>query len=162
AWLGVDALWLSPIFPSPMKDFGYDVADYCDVDPRFGSLAELDRLIAEAHTRGLRVLVDWVPDHTSDRHPWFVGSRRSRPGAHEREAWVVRLARSGSGRRSAQQLVGGLPTGDARVDARPGDRPVLPASLPARAARPRLVEPRCAARHARRAPVLARPRRGRL
>jgi alpha-glucosidase len=78
AWLGVDALWLSPIFPSPMKDGGYDVADYCDVDPLFGGLAGFDRLLAEAHARGLRVLLDWVPNHTSDRHPWFRESRASR------------------------------------------------------------------------------------
>ena len=64
AWLGVDAIWLSPIFRSPMADFGYDVADYRDVDPLFGSLADLDRLVAEAHARGLRVLLDWVPNHT--------------------------------------------------------------------------------------------------
>ncbi len=78
AWLGVDAIWLSPVFRSPMKDFGYDVADYCDVDPLFGTLADLDRLIADAHARGIRLLLDWVPNHTSDRHPWFVESRGSR------------------------------------------------------------------------------------
>ncbi len=77
-WLGVDAVWLSPVFRSPMKDHGYDVADYCDVDPLFGTLADLDRLIADAHARGLKVLFDWVPNHTSDQHPWFVESRRSR------------------------------------------------------------------------------------
>jgi alpha-glucosidase len=77
-WLGVDAIWLSPIYPSPMADFGYDVSDYCDVDPVFGSLAELDALVADAHARGLRVILDWVPNHTSDRHPWFVESRASR------------------------------------------------------------------------------------
>jgi alpha-glucosidase len=77
AWLGVDAVWLSPIFRSPMADFGYDIADYRDVDPIFGTLADLDRLIAEAHRRGLRVLLDFVPNHTSDRHPWFVESRSS-------------------------------------------------------------------------------------
>jgi alpha-glucosidase len=82
AWLGVDALWLSPIFPSPMADHGYDVADYCDVDPVFGSLADLDRLVAEAHERGLRVLLDWVPNHSSDQHPWFVASRSSRDDPH--------------------------------------------------------------------------------
>jgi len=76
--LGVDAVWLSPFYPSPMADFGYDVADYTDVDPLFGSLADADRLIAEAHRRGLRVLIDWVPNHTSDRHPWFTASRSSR------------------------------------------------------------------------------------
>jgi alpha-glucosidase len=77
-WLGVDAVWLSPIYRSPMADFGYDVADYCDVDPLFGDLATFDALLEAAHARGLRVLLDWVPNHTSDRHPWFVESRASR------------------------------------------------------------------------------------
>jgi alpha-glucosidase len=77
-WLGVDAVWLSPIYRSPMADFGYDVADYRDVDPLFGDLAAFDALLEEAHSRGLRVLLDWVPNHTSDRHPWFVESRASR------------------------------------------------------------------------------------
>ncbi len=75
SWLGVDAIWLSPFYPSPMADFGYDVSDYCDVDPLFGSLEDFDRLVAEAHRRDLKVLVDWVPNHTSDQHPWFVASR---------------------------------------------------------------------------------------
>jgi alpha-glucosidase len=77
-WLGVDAVWLSPVFRSPMADFGYDVSDYCDVDPLFGTLADLDALVDDAHRRGIRVLLDWVPNHTSDRHPWFLASRRSR------------------------------------------------------------------------------------
>ena len=68
----------SPLYPSPMVDFGYDVANYCDVDPRFGTLAELDRLIAAAHARGLRLLLDLVPNHSSDQHPWFRESRSSR------------------------------------------------------------------------------------
>lgn len=76
--LGVDALWLSPIFPSPMADFGYDISDYTDIDPLFGTLADLDALIEAAHTRGLKILLDLVPNHTSDRHPWFVESRSSR------------------------------------------------------------------------------------
>jgi alpha-glucosidase len=76
--LGVEAIWLSPVYPSPMADFGYDIADYCDVDPLFGTLADLDRLIAECHGRGIRVILDWVPNHTSDRHPWFLASRSSR------------------------------------------------------------------------------------
>ena len=76
--LGVDALWLSPIFRSPMVDAGYDISDYCDIDPLFGSLADIDRLIAEAHARDIRVLLDFVPNHTSDQHPWFVESRSSR------------------------------------------------------------------------------------
>ena len=76
--LGVDAVWISPFFVSPMADFGYDVADYCDVDPVFGSLADADRLIGEAHARGLRVILDYIPSHSSDAHPWFVESRSSR------------------------------------------------------------------------------------
>jgi alpha-glucosidase len=78
AWLGVDAVWVSPFYRSPMADFGYDVSNYCDVDPLFGTLGDADRLIAAAHERGIRVLVDWVPNHTSDRHPWFIESRSSR------------------------------------------------------------------------------------
>jgi alpha-glucosidase len=70
--LGADAVWLTPFFTSPMADHGYDVADYCDVDPLFGSLADLDALLAEAHRLGLRVIVDLVPNHTSDQHPWFT------------------------------------------------------------------------------------------
>lgn len=70
-WLGVDALWLSPINPSPNKDYGYDVSDYLDVDPALGTMADLDRLIEDAGRRGIRVLLDIVPNHTSDQHPWF-------------------------------------------------------------------------------------------
>lgn len=76
--LGVDAVWLSPIFVSPMADFGYDVADYCAVDPVFGTEGDLDDLIDGLHRRGMRLLLDWVPNHSSDQHPWFVESRRSR------------------------------------------------------------------------------------
>jgi alpha-glucosidase len=78
ASLGVDAIWLSPIFPSPMADFGYDVADYCGIEPMFGDLAAFDSLLAAAHERGLRLLLDFVPNHSSDRHPWFLESRSSR------------------------------------------------------------------------------------
>jgi alpha-glucosidase len=78
AELGVDAIWLSPIFPSPMADFGYDICDYTDIDALFGTLAEFDALLAEAHAHGLRLLLDLVPNHTSDRHPWFIESRASR------------------------------------------------------------------------------------
>ncbi len=87
ASLGVDAVWLSPFFTSPMKDFGYDVADYCDVDPVFGTLADFDRLIASAHALGLRIITDLVLAHTSDQHPWFGDSRRSRTGP--RADWYV-------------------------------------------------------------------------
>jgi alpha-glucosidase len=85
--LGVDAIWLSPFYPSPMADFGYDVADYTDVDPVFGTLDDFDRLVAEAHARGIRVVVDLVPNHTSDRHPWFLESRSSRD--NPKRDWYV-------------------------------------------------------------------------
>ena len=77
-WLGVDTIWISPMYPSPMADFGYDVADYCDVDPRFGTLDDAQRLIDAAHDHGLRVVLDYVVNHTSDEHPWFEASRSSR------------------------------------------------------------------------------------
>lgn len=77
SWLGVDAIWLSPFYRSPMKDFGYDVSDHTDVDPLFGTLEDFDRLLAECHERGIRMVVDWVPNHTSDQHPWFQAARSS-------------------------------------------------------------------------------------
>jgi alpha-glucosidase len=82
ASLGVDAIWLCPFFVSPMKDFGYDVADHTAVDPVFGTLDDFDELVARAHTLGLKVLIDQVWSHTSDRHPWFLDSRRGRDTAH--------------------------------------------------------------------------------
>jgi alpha-glucosidase len=82
ASLGVDGVWLSPFFKSPMKDFGYDVSDYCDVDPIFGTLADFDALMARAQALGLKVVIDQVFSHTSDEHPWFVDSRASRNGEH--------------------------------------------------------------------------------
>jgi len=87
AWLGVDAIWISPFYPSPMADFGYDVSNYTDVDPVFGSLADFDELLTAAHDRGLRVLIDYVPNHTSDQHPWFIESRASRD--NPKRDWYV-------------------------------------------------------------------------
>lgn len=78
AELGIGAIWLSPFYRSPMKDFGYDVADYCDVDPRFGTLEDFDALVKEAHLRNIKIIIDWVPNHTSDEHEWFLESRSSR------------------------------------------------------------------------------------
>jgi alpha-glucosidase len=85
--LGVDALWLSPIFTSPMRDFGYDVADYCGIDPTFGTDADFDDLLAGVHDRGMRLLLDWVPNHSSSDHPWFVESRSSRD--NPKRDWYV-------------------------------------------------------------------------
>ncbi|MEI7624478.1 MAG: alpha-amylase family glycosyl hydrolase [Actinomycetes bacterium] len=87
AWLGVDALWISPFYRSPMADFGYDVSDYCDVDPTFGDLDAFDALLAEAHSLGLRVIIDWVPNHTSDEHPWFLDAASSPTSEHRN--WYV-------------------------------------------------------------------------
>lgn len=85
--LGVDAIWLSPFYPSPMADFGYDVADYCDVDPCFGTLNDFDDLLNDCHQLGLRVIIDLVPNHTSDQHPWFLESRSSRD--NPKRSWYI-------------------------------------------------------------------------
>jgi alpha-glucosidase len=85
--LGIDAIWLSPICPSPDVDFGYDVCDYCQVDPRFGSLGDFDRLVAEAHQRGIRIILDMVMNHTSDQHEWFKKSRSSR--INSKRDWYI-------------------------------------------------------------------------
>jgi alpha-glucosidase len=86
-WLGVDAVWISPIYPSPMADFGYDVADYTGIHALFGTMDDFDRLLEEAHSRGLRVILDFVPNHTSDQHPWFLESRSSRD--NPRRDWYI-------------------------------------------------------------------------
>jgi alpha-glucosidase len=86
-WLGVNAIWLSPCYPSPLKELGYDVSDYRNIEPRFGSLATFDRLLEEAHQRDLHVILDWVGNHTSAQHPWFRESRSSRSSA--RRNWYL-------------------------------------------------------------------------
>src|SRR6266540_3691474 len=88
--LGVDALWLNPWYPSPMVDAGYDVADYRDIDPTFGTLAEAEALIREAHTAGLRIIIDIVPNHCSSAHPWFAEAVGSGPGSAARELFWFR------------------------------------------------------------------------
>ena len=111
--LGVDAVWLSPFYPSPQADGGYDVADYRDVDPVFGTLDDFEALIAEAHDLGLRVIVDLVPNHTSDQHPWFQAALAA-----------GRAARSGSDTCSATGAARTAPsrrtTGSRASAARPG------------------------------------------
>ncbi len=93
AGLGVDAIWVNPWYPSPMADAGYDVADYRDVEPVFGALADAETLIAEAHERGLRVLLDIVPNHTSSAHPWFRAALAAGPGSPERHHYIFRPGR---------------------------------------------------------------------
>ena len=95
ASLGADAIWISPFFTSPMKDFGYDVSDYCDVDPLFGTLADFDALVARAHTLGLKVMIDLVLSHTSDQHPWFKESRKNR--TNDKADWYVWAEPKGDG-----------------------------------------------------------------
>jgi alpha-glucosidase len=94
--LGIDAVWLSPIFPSPMADFGYDISDYTGIDPLFGTMEDFDALIEAAHGRGLRVILDLVPNHTSDQHPWFVESRGSRDNP-KRDWYIWRDGRPDGG-----------------------------------------------------------------
>lgn len=93
--LGADAIWISPFFTSPMKDFGYDVSDYCDVDPMFGTLSDFDALVARAHELGLKVMIDLVLSHTSDQHPWFKESRKSRD--NPKSDWYVWAEPKGDG-----------------------------------------------------------------
>jgi len=95
-WLGIDAIWIAPIYPSPMADFGYDIADYCGIDPLFGTLKEFDELVREAHRRELKIILDYVPNHTSDAHPWFQESRTSHTN-HRRDWYIWRDGKPGGG-----------------------------------------------------------------
>jgi alpha-glucosidase len=96
SWLGIDAVWISPIYPSPMADFGYDVANYLDIDPLFGTLADFDRLVSALHQRGIRIILDFVPNHTSHEHAWFKEARASRDNLR-RDWYVWRDARPDGG-----------------------------------------------------------------
>jgi alpha-glucosidase len=95
--LGVDGIWITPWYPSPMADGGYDVSDYRDIDPRFGTLADADALLAAAHGTGLRVVTDMVPNHTSERHPWFLAAVSAAPGSAERDRYLFRDGRGPEG-----------------------------------------------------------------
>ena len=100
--LGVDAIWISPFYPSPMADFGYDVADYTGVDPLFGTMEDFDALLKAAHAKGLRVILDFVPNHSSDQHPWFVESRSSRE-SKKRDWYLWRDAAAGADSRAVRE-----------------------------------------------------------
>ena len=86
-WLGITAVWISPIYPSPMADFGYDISDYCDIHPLFGSMADFDILLQEVHRRDMKLILDLVPNHTSDKHPWFLESRASK--VNPKRDWYI-------------------------------------------------------------------------
>ena len=133
--LGVNVLWLCPIMDSPMDDNGYDISNYRAINPRFGTMEDFDALLAEAHQRGIRIVMDLVVNHTSDEHPWFIESRKSvdnpyrdyyiwKPGkdGHEPNNWGACLRRLG-------------------LEIRPPDRYVLPAPVLPQAARSELGEP---------------------
>jgi alpha-glucosidase len=95
AGFGIDAIWIAPIYPSPMADFGYDIADYCAIDPLFGTLGDFDSLVGDVHARGMKVILDFVPNHTSDRHPWFLESRSSR--TNPKRDWYIWRDGKGAG-----------------------------------------------------------------
>lgn len=97
AELGIDAIWLSPFYTSPQRDAGYDVADYCDVDPRFGTLADFDAMLETAHARDIRVIIDLVPNHSSDQHAWFQAALAAGAGSAERARYLFRDGRGASG-----------------------------------------------------------------
>ena len=137
--LGVDALWITPFYTSPQHDHGYDVADYEDVDPLFGTLADADALVATAHELGLRVIVDLVPNHTSSEHAWFQAALASEPGSPERARYLFRDGRGPNGDEPPNNWRSVF--GGAGLDPRAG-RPVVPPPLRHHPARPRLAQPR--------------------
>ena len=93
--LGVDAIWITPCYPSPQVDFGYDVSNYEDIDPMYGTLADFDRMVAEGKKHGVRIIMDFVPNHTSDQHPWFLDSKSSRTSRASRLVYLARWQGAG-------------------------------------------------------------------
>ncbi len=129
SWLGVDAVWISPFYPSPMADFGYDITDYCNVDPLFGDLETFDILLELAHQRQLKVIIDFVPNHTSDQHPRFLESRTSR--SHPTRNWYIWAdpKPDGSPPNNWLSMLGGIPHSSHmlwEVEGEQGSQPPLP------------------------------------
>jgi alpha-glucosidase len=115
--LGVDVLWLSPVYTSPQADNGYDISDYCDIDPLFGTLADLDALVAGLHERGMKLVMDLVVNHTSDEHPWFAAALAAGPGSRERDRYFFRAGTGPDGDEPPKieiQLFGGPPSTPSR------------------------------------------------
>ena len=156
-WLGIDCIWLLPIYDSPLRDGGYDIADFMTVLPEFGNIGDFVELVDEAHKRGIRVIADLVMNHTSDQHPWFQASR-SDPDGPFGDFYVWSDDRR-QVRRRADHL---RRHREVELDLRPGARPVLLAPVLLPPAGPELREPARAGRDARGAAVLARPRHRRL
>jgi alpha-glucosidase len=145
-WLNIDAVWISPIYPSPMADFGYDVSDYTGVHPMFGTLDDVARLVSETHGRGMKLILDFVPNHTSEEHPWFVESRSSRD--NPKRDWYV-WADPAPGGGPPNNWLSGFGVGRAHGA-------VLLPLLPQRAARPQLAQPTGSRGDAQRDTLLAR------
>ena len=133
--LGVDAIWISPCFPSPQVDFGYDVSDYENIDPMYGTLADFDMLASEAKKRGIHIILDFVVNHTSDQHQWFLDSKSSRTSEHR--DWYI--WRDGKGRRTASEQLD-LDIRRLGVEVRSHDQSVLLPLLLCGAARPELAQ----------------------
>ena len=144
AELGIDALWLSPCFASPQVDHGYDISDYRDIDDLFGSLADMDELIATAHDYGIKVTLDFVPNHTSDQHAWFQAAVAAGRGSPERDRYLFRDGRGPGGDEPPEQLEVGLrrPVLDPGRGARRLTGAVVLPPVRRRAARPQLAQPR--------------------
>ena len=164
AELGIDAIWFAPWYPSPMADAGYDVADYREVEPLFGSLAEAEKLIAEAHALGIRIIIDIVPNHGSDQQQWFTDALAAPAGSAERARYYFRPGQGDAGEPAAEQLAVGVRR--ARLvthDERGRDGPASGiCTCSARAAGLQLGASRRAGRVRRRAAVLVRSRRRRV
>ena len=156
-WLGVDCLWLPPFYPSPLRDGGYDISDYTNVMPEVGTIADFAAFMEAAHARGIRVIVDFVMNHTSDQHPWFQESRNDPDGPYG-DFYVWSDTDDGV-RRRADHL---RRHRDVELDLGPGPRAVLLAPVLLQPARPELREPGRRRRDDRGAEVLARPRRRRV
>ena len=134
--LGVDAIWLSPFYPSELADGGYDVIDYRNVDPRLGTLEDFDELVTALHAHGMKIVVDIVPNHTSNMHEWFQAALTAEPGSPERDRYIFREGRGEHGELPPNdwQSLFGLATR--------GRRPMVSAHLHSGAAGPQLEEPR--------------------
>ena len=161
--LGIDVVWLSPVYRSPMADNGYDISDYEDVDPLFGSIEQLDELIAGLHERGMKLVMDLVVNHTSAAHAWFQESRSSADNP-KRDWYWWRSPRPGfePGTPGAEPTNWGSAFSGPGLDVRRRDGRVLPPPVRPRAARPQLGEPRGPAGRLRDDEPLARPRRRRV
>ena len=161
--LGVDAIWFTPWYVSPLADGGYDVADYRAIDPAFGTLAEAEALIAEALELGIRTIVDVVPNHVSDRHPWFQAALAAGPGSPERERFWFRPGRGANGDEPPTGWVSSSRASPWTPDDEPGRhaRRVVPPPVHGRAAGPQLGPPRRPGRARGDPPLLVRPRRRR-